>query len=179
MKTNEQINAIVEQLVARIRLLPDGTNTSTDNLLIKLGIIIPYWNEGGKQIHYTLLEAARKEDIYLETDCIDSIDEDIPYSLGFTIYHNTPCYWNCGVGFEDIMTVYPYTSNIGHISSCTYVEVPFGNKNSPVIGQVQCCGIYKRTTIPDGINREKYIIRITTKEEYDKQPYMDLSDWDI
>ncbi len=127
MKSKEDIKTIVERLMELIRVLPDSTNTSTDKLLQKLGIICDKGDNN--RIHYSLVDAAREEDIFLDTECVDSIDDERPISFAFTIYHNTPCYWYCGVGFEDIMTIHSYISDTGYIPSCSYVEVPFGNNN--------------------------------------------------
>ena len=172
MKTNKEIPAITEQLMTRIRALPNGAVARTDDLINELGLLF-FEQEDINWIHYALLDAARKETIYLETACIDSIDMPVLSSLAFTIFHETPCYWCCDVGFEDIMSVYPYISNMGHIPSCTYVEVPFGSRDMPIIGQVQSCGIYRAQGLPGLATPTRYITRIATKEEYDAQPNLE------
>ena len=174
MKTNEETNYIVEQLITLIYTLRDGEIYNLDDILQKFGFSYDSWNEDGKRILHNLLDAARKHNIYLETDYIDSIDEDVPNSLGFTLYHNTPCFWYCCVGFEDFMTVYTYISDIGYIPACSYVAVPYGSPSKPVIGQVQSCGIYRDSIEPFISNQSKHVIRIATKKEYDAQPKLEF-----
>lgn len=75
-------------------------------------------------------------------------------------------YWYCGVKVKGVGTVYSYISDNGEIPVGSYVEVPFGQENRPMIGCVMTCGEYSEQSAPYPVDRTKHIIRIATAQEY-------------
>lgn len=78
-------------------------------------------------------------------------------------------YWYCGVKIKRISTVYSYISHIGEIPVGSYVEVPFGKENTPLIGYVVRSGEYTWENAPYPVEKTKRIIRIATWQEYIRQ----------
>lgn len=104
-------------------------------------------------------------------------------------------YWYCGVKVKGIGTVYSYISDDGEIPVGSYVEVPFGQKNTPVIGCVETGDEYTEENAPYPVAKTKHIIRIATAQEYVEQAsipsyyddedefddidyYIEIEDWD-
>lgn len=80
-------------------------------------------------------------------------------------------YWYCGVKVKGIETIYSYISDDGEIAVGSYVEVPFGKKNTPVIGCVMTGGEYSEEYAPYPVEKTKHIIRMATAQEYEKQTF--------
>lgn len=70
---------------------------------------------------------------------------------------------------KGITTVYSYISDNGEIPVGSYVEVPFGQKNTSVIGLVETSGEYTEETAPYPVTKTKHITRIVTMQEYEEQ----------
>ena len=78
-------------------------------------------------------------------------------------------YWYCRVAIKGAQSDYSYISDEGRIPAGTYVEVPFGGGNAPVIGVVKACAEYTEEDAPYPVSRTKHIKRIATAEEYEAQ----------
>lgn len=76
-------------------------------------------------------------------------------------------YWYCGVIVKGIDSVYFYISDSGELSVGTYVEVPFGEENSPVIGYVRTVEEYTEEKAPYPVEKTKHITRIVSVEDYE------------
>lgn len=104
-------------------------------------------------------------------------------------------YWYCGVKVKGIATVYSYISDDGEIPIGSYVEVPFGQHNTLVIGRVETSGEYTEENAPYPVEKTKHIIRMSTMQEYEGQTsvpsyydeedefeeidyYIQVEDWD-
>ena len=80
-----EIDEIVRVLLKRIRELPDGTETSTAKLIWEIFNNPRDLRGSLMEVHFTLLEAAKKEGIDLDMSKHDGKAEGLPYNLDFVI----------------------------------------------------------------------------------------------
>ena len=175
--TYDEIRRIVDELIAHIQTLPDGTITTTTRLLRNLGYDPGSLEVALFEIHKELFKDAEGWDIYLDMSRHAGLVEGLPYDLDFVICHNTPTYWYCSVAVKDVLRPYSYISDDGEIEPGTYVEVPFGNKDKPRIGIVKACAPYRKEEVPYPVSQTKHISRISTREEYDTQGELEPYRW--
>lgn len=178
MKTNEEIAAVVQRLIARVNELPDGECTTTGRLLHDIGVDYIEWSDDLMEIHFAFLRAAEQEDIFLDFSSHNNKIEGLPYNFNFVVYHNATTYWYCAVKVKGVSRAYSYISDTGYIDEGSYVEVPFGSSNALRIGIVDECGAYREENAPYPVRNTKHITRIATKKEYDAQGDLDPYRWD-
>lgn len=80
-----EIDEIVRVLLKRIRELPDGTETSTAKLIWEIFHNPQDLRASLMEIHFALLDAAKKEGIDLDMSKHDGKAEGLPYNLDFVI----------------------------------------------------------------------------------------------
>ena len=173
MKTDEAVAAVVQQLISRIKELPDGTCTTTGRLLHELGVDYTDWSDDLMEVHFAFLKAAEAEDIFLDFSSHNDKFEGLPYNLDFTIYRDAKTYWYCAVMVKGVSRTYSYISDMGYIEEGSFVEVPFGGANKPRIGIVEECGAYREQNAPYPIWKTKHINRLASQEEYENQGDLD------
>lgn len=79
------IDEIVRVLLKRIRELPGGTETSTAKLIWEIFNNPRDPHVSFMEIHFALLDAAKKEGIDLDMSKHDGKAEGLPYNLDFVI----------------------------------------------------------------------------------------------
>ena len=173
MKTNEEITAVVQRLISRVKELPDGECTTTGRLLHDIGVEYIEWSDDLMEIHFGFLRAAEEEDIFLDFSSHNNKIEGLPYNFHFIVYHKAKTHWYCAVKVKGVSRAYSYISDTGYIDEGSYVEVPFGSSNAMRIGIVDECGAYREENAPYPVRNTKHITRIATKEEYDAQGDLD------
>ena len=83
----EGIEKIVQELLEKIRHLPDGAVTSTTRLMDELGYNNPYGSDA-IQAHFALLKAAEEENIFLDLSSHEGKEEGLPCLLTYTVWHD-------------------------------------------------------------------------------------------
>ncbi len=79
-------------------------------------------------------------------------------------------YIYCTVQPRDFERTYSYISPMGMLAPGTFVEIPFGGDNVPVLGVVLSCGTFTGEEAPFPPEKTKKISRVVTAEEYKGKP---------
>ncbi len=77
-------------------------------------------------------------------------------------------YWYCAVKMEEIDNLFMYISDMGRIPLGTIVEVPFGEEDIAVRGEVQSCIAYKKDEVPFLLETTKHILSICAEDLSEK-----------
>ena len=86
MNKNE-LNEVVQDLLKRIRELPDGSSISTAILVEEAYNNPRDLRDSLMEIHFALLDAAKKEGIKLDMSEYDDKAVGLPYNLNYVIRH--------------------------------------------------------------------------------------------
>ena len=103
-------DAIVKELIGKLKELPDGTRTTTARLLRDIGRGTGADSRALLDIHFALLKAAEKEGIALDGSGNDGKDLGLPYNLDFVIRRDDDC--ESAVNPDDPEPGFPRTSPI-------------------------------------------------------------------
>ncbi len=85
-----EIDEIVRVLLKRIRELPEGTETSTAKLIWEIFNNPRDPHISLMEIHFALLDSAKKEGIDLDMSKHDGRVEGLPYNLDFVVRQALP-----------------------------------------------------------------------------------------
>jgi len=87
MHTKSEINTIVQKLLDEIEWMPDGRWASTAKLLEEAGFDRDGLQDDLMEIHFSLIEAAKAENILLDMSSHEGKLEGLPYNLDFQVFH--------------------------------------------------------------------------------------------
>lgn len=82
-----------------------------------------------------------------------------------SVYPQLQRHWFCGVAINQMGGTYSYLSDIGKINIGTYVLVPFGDNNAPMVGVVKTCQFLTPQEASYPIEKTKHIIRVAKEED--------------
>ncbi len=118
MRTKSKINTVVQRLLDRIRDMPDGSWVSTAKLLSESGYDLNELQDKLLEIHFSLIETAEAENIFLDMSSHEGKLEGLPYNLDFQVFHEEDEEDAIDLGYQPISPI-PLFSK--------YIELIFDN----------------------------------------------------